>query len=108
MSYIVILKIEKTVKGFCGMCLSARSLLPLLGFWFGLVRQFLCSESCQIQSVKHQQKMVSNTNQHPPSPPSHTLFIMYTTPPPFSFTVVEIKYLDLVIGRGRGLNKGEG
>jgi hypothetical protein len=35
---------------------------------------FVGSESCQIQSVKHPQNMVSNRTQHPTPPPSHTIY----------------------------------
>jgi hypothetical protein len=46
-------------------------------FLFGVVKQFLGSESGQIQSVKLVQNMISNTTQHPPPPSSHTLSILY-------------------------------
>ncbi len=52
---------------------------PLLGFYLGWSSNFLGSESGQIQSVKLLQNMVSNTTQHPPPPPRHTLSCIYCT-----------------------------
>ncbi len=45
-------------------------------FLFGVVKQFLGSESGQKQSVKLLQNMVSNTTQHPPTA-THCLYILY-------------------------------
>ncbi len=47
---------------------------PLLGFCLGWKSKFVGSESDQKQSGKLLQNMVSNTTQHPPTPPlNHTL-----------------------------------
>jgi hypothetical protein len=48
-------------------------------FLFGVVGNFVGSESGQIQSVKLLQNMVSNTTQHPPPPPSLyiSMYILY-------------------------------
>ncbi len=42
-------------------------------FVLGWSRNFVGSESGQIQSVKLLQNVVSNRTQHPPPPPNHTL-----------------------------------
>jgi hypothetical protein len=46
---------------------------PILGFCLGWPSNFVGSESGQIQSVKLLQNMVSNRDEHPPPPSSHTL-----------------------------------
>jgi hypothetical protein len=47
----------------------------LLNFLFGVVKQFVGSESGQKKSVKVLQNMVYNTTQHLPH--SHCLYILY-------------------------------
>ncbi len=63
------------VKGLCDRCLPVCRPPPLLGLCLGWSSNLVGSESGQIQSVKLMQNMVSNRTQHPPPPPSHTLFV---------------------------------
>ncbi len=60
------------VKGLCGRCLRPP---PLLGYSLGWSSNVVGSELGQIPSVKLLQNMVSNRNQHPPPPPSHSLSV---------------------------------
>jgi hypothetical protein len=56
------------------ICLSPPS---LLGFCLGWFKNFVGTESGQIQSVKLLQNMVSNRIKDPPPPPSqHCLYIL--------------------------------
>jgi hypothetical protein len=47
-------------------------------FLFGVVYQFVGSESGQKESVKLLQNMFYNTTQHPATPQPHTVCIYYT------------------------------
>ncbi len=48
---------------------------PLIGFCLGSSSNFVGSESGLKKNVKLLPNMVSNTTQHPPPPPSHTLSV---------------------------------